>query len=101
MGFGSKVCCGQSVESAHFSISDLRDLFPNEFMKEYTKFATFDDLLRALGQEPGGAVSEDLLASPAANELIVQSTEFISWQDMRHTAENYYILQHTKPVHLG
>lgn len=90
---------GSGVESAGIPVPDLRDLFPNAFMREYTKFGTFGDLLRALGKGPEGAAEDSWFCSPAANELIVQNSEFISWPDMLHTAEDYYIMRQTQPLH--
>lgn len=67
------------------------DLFTTSFMRRYTPFSTFDELLEAGGFHAD--TTEEFAAIPDApfDAHIAATTRFKSWEEMLSTAQEQYI----------
>ncbi len=74
----------------------IHGLFSDDFMKEYTKFSTFDKFLKATGLHIGSIDEIPCLLRPGVNELVGECTEFGSWSEMVTTACDFYIAQNMR-----
>lgn len=61
----------------------VQELFPDEFMREYTRFESIRAFVEAASRDPSG----DEPITPVIDDFVRGSTEFGSWSEMRQKAE--------------
>ncbi|WP_096436345.1 hypothetical protein [Alteribacter populi] len=65
----------------------LEELFDSQFMKTYTEFDHFDDMVEASGIPIDTAKAQrEIESSPEWNAFIKTHTLFSSWVNMKNTA---------------
>ena len=67
------------------------ELFTVEFMREYTIYSTFDELLEAGGFEVNSEEDFNNIPDDKFDEHIASSTQFNKWEDMLSEAGTHYI----------
>lgn len=61
----------------------IRDLFPEAFMRENTRFDSIEAFVRDASMDPAG----DEPLTPVIDDFVRGTTEFGSWSEMRQKAE--------------
>jgi hypothetical protein len=71
-----------------FEGEDLNEgnVFPGDFMKKFTKFSSFDELLRSGGLVINSKEDLEKIAVNELNTLIKNQSTFKSWEEMLETA---------------
>lgn len=78
---------GISKRFKYLSTSHVNEVFPDSFMKDFTKHKNFTDFCQAIGCDISS--QEDLYKLQETNEFdnaIRSCSDFNSWQDMVQTA---------------
>ena len=70
----------------YFSEADVLSVFPNDFVREYTRHETFVDFLQSVGCDMTSQDDLDRLQSGDFDNLIPSQSDFDSWQEMVETA---------------
>lgn len=77
----------KSTNSIPFS-----ELFTSSFMKSYTNFASFDDMLSKFGYEVNTNKDFEDISKDELDKKISKTTQFKSWQEMLNKSfEDYCI----------
>jgi len=67
------------------------DLFAPDFMRRYTKVASFDALIDAGGFTVESQADFDAISDAAWEKVVREHTSFSSWQDMLGKAAEEYV----------
>jgi hypothetical protein len=72
----------------------LEDLFPDEFIREHTKFSTVDDFLNRVNLSRTDYVEN--IPEDELDNMIDQNTDFNDWEQMKSIAEQEYVANKLK-----
>ena len=80
--------------SVEIDFSNIEEEFTNDFMKNYTQFNTFEDMIDSSDFQVEN--QEDFEAIPDAewDIFISQHTNFENWEDMMSQAGEVYVANH-------
>jgi hypothetical protein len=67
------------------------ELFPPEFMRQYTDFKTMDDMLGGYSPPISSIEEFDQVPDAAWNAYVTKTTQFQSWDEMQSVAARAYI----------
>ncbi len=67
------------------------ELFTEPFMRKYTSFASFDDLLKAGGFHAETTEEFEAIPDELFDAHIAATTQFASWEDMLERATTDYV----------
>jgi len=71
-------------------------LFNEDFMKKYTNFSSFEELLSAGGFEVDSVEDFEAIPDDKFDEHISKTTKFKSWEDMQAEAGTIYMANKLK-----
>lgn len=91
---------GNNMRSAYgcavFPLSykmSLASVFSNEFMQEYTKFGSYQEMMDLILERTEAGKSIGTFEMDIVEEVVNEQTEFLSWAQMYAMAENYYLMK--------
>lgn len=70
---------------------DVRMIFPDCFMQEYSVLHGFDELLSKIDEKAATISELDMIPCEKMDEVVAKYTEFGSWGEMENTACDYYL----------
>lgn len=70
---------------------DLKELLTDRFMREHTRFSSFDQFLKAGGFVVNSKSDFEAIPDDVFDEYVSKSTNFRSWKDMLDTATQAYV----------
>lgn len=74
---------------------DIYRLFSDDFLREYSRFATFGEMAKALGIKVAGVDEVVSQMEQLADEDIYLNTEFACWDEMWDTLSAYYLVHNS------
>lgn len=70
----------------------LDKLFPDEFMREHTRYDSIRSFVREASLDPGDG--DEHVLTPVLDDLVRGTTDFSSWSEMRQRAELRWMDEH-------
>jgi hypothetical protein len=71
----------------------FEEIFPNRFMRKYTKFASIDEMFEKGGFKVESQADFEAVPEADLNRFVVANTRFRSWEDMLGKASEEYALR--------
>ena len=69
----------------------FRDLFPDSFIRNHSKFSSIDDILEQSGFRCETQKDFDAIDEPRLDNFICENTDFESWDAMKQAANVEYV----------
>lgn len=73
----------------------LKTLFPQEFMRKYTKFESLETLIETYDSDITNETFQESL-TPEFDKFVAENSQFTSWQEMYKKAGEEYVVKNLK-----
>ncbi len=83
----------KSLKPTKLDTITLGELLTENFIRAYTNFSTFDEMIEKSGIKNSKNSYEEVFTSTQWNKFVIKTTKFMGWDEMVEISINVYIIQ--------